>query len=198
MTHIKSALEIAMERTEDVKSDRETLLIHELKNEGMRLVSEALRNTEKTEELKKRVSTLSSKDARSFMEGVSAALLTNLSLPTGDDFEDNLDTLKELFLSVSKEKKKILYFFEQLKGFLSQFIQNRKTLEENLEAQYEPRLRQKEDELYKRMGAKVHLEAQQDPEFLSLLHENRSKLEERYSTALRQVKQELTELLLSP
>ena len=49
MTHIKSALEIAMERTEDVKGNKETLLIHELKNEGMKLVSEALRDPDKTE-----------------------------------------------------------------------------------------------------------------------------------------------------
>ena len=68
-------------------------------------------------------------------------------------------------------------------------------MEESLTAQYEPRLRQKEEDLQNRMGAKVHLEAMQDPEFVSLLHENKTKLEMRYTEALSQAKEELANLL---
>jgi len=195
MTHIKSALEIALERTEDVKGDKETLLIHELKNEGMRLVSETLRNPEKAEDLKNRAAALSAKDRTSFMEGVSSALLSNISLPAGDDFKDTIETLRTVFLSVSKDKKRTNHVFDQLKELIAQFVQNRKQLENNLITQYEPRLRQKEEELYKRMGAKVHLEPMQDTEFVSLLNENRTQLEARYSQALNQAKTELHNLL---
>lgn len=195
MTHIKSALEIAMERTENVKGDKTTLLMHELKNEGMRLVSEALRDPEKTENLKKRAESLPGAEGKAFMEGVSAALMSNLSLPSGDLFEENLEALRKVFLAVCKDKKRTNYVFDQLKGFIDQFIKNRQQLEENLAAQYEPKLRQKEEELYKRMGAPVHLEAMQDPEFVSLLQENRTKLENHYTEALNQAKDELGKLL---
>ncbi len=195
MTHIKSAFEIALERTEDVKGDKETILVYELKNEGMKLVSEALRNPEKAEDLKNRAASLSAKDRTSFMEGVSSALLSNISLPSGDDFEDTLETLRTVFLSVSSDKKRTNHVFNQLKEFIAQFVQNRKQLENNLMSRYEPRLRQKEEELYKRMGAKVHLEPMQDPEFVSLLNENRTQLEERYSQAMNKAKAELHNLL---
>ena len=195
MTHIKSALEIALERTENVKGDRETLLIHELKNDGMKLVSEALRNHDKIENLKKKASSMSQKDRTYFMEGVSSALLSNISLPSLDDFEGDLENLKGVFVAVSSDTKKTDYIFDQIKDFLSQFVDNRNQLEENLKIQYEPKLRQKEEDLYKRMGAKVHLEPMQDPEFVSILHENQMKLEERYTQALSQVKTELGRLL---
>lgn len=195
MTHIKSALEIALERTEDVKGDKQTLRTHDLKNEGMRLVSEALRTPEKAQDVKTRADALPEKDRASFLEGVRSALLSNISLPSGDLYEDTLEALRGVFLAVGKDKRRTNSVFDQLKNFMAQFLENRKKLEQDLETQYQPKLRQKEQELYQRMGAEVHLEAMQDPEFASLLHENRTKLEEHYGEALNQAKAELGKLL---
>jgi hypothetical protein len=43
MSKIKSALEIALERTQDIKSDKKILHVNNMKDEGKKLISEYLK-----------------------------------------------------------------------------------------------------------------------------------------------------------
>ena len=197
MSEIKSALEIALERTAGIEGDKETLKANELKNEGKRLASRFLSTGEEkvdvSGELKKRADS----EGRSVREGFFQTMLANLSLPSEESYAEQIKKLEEGVHFVIKDKKNVSYLFQQIDQFFKQYLQTRDQVGEQLKQQYEPQLREKERQLAKQMGAQIHLTPESDPEFMNLLQKNLARLEEQYSQALTQVKDELTGLFNS-
>ena len=196
MTEIKSALEIALDKTRDIKGDKSTLRNNELKNEGKKLASEYLDPVSKLDEgdVVSKLKSLSGSDRKPFTEGFSSALLANLNLPSNDAFTERLKSLEKGFQAVVKERKQLAYVFQQIQQFFDQYLQTRTQVESGVKEQYEPKLREKERLLEQQMGAKVHLEHEQDPEFVALLSKNYSRLDEQYNQALQQVKDQLKQI----
>lgn len=197
MTEIKSALEIALARTKDIQGDKETLKINALKNDGKKLASTFLEPTADAgeSEVTSKLKSLSGSDRKPFIEGFSSVLQANLTLPQSDDFSEKLTQLEKGFQAIIKEKKQVTYVFQQVSQFFEQYFQARDQLEAGVKEQYEPKLREKERALEQQMGAKVALTHEQDPEFLALLSKNYSRLDEQYTQALQQVKDQLKQML---
>ena len=79
MAEIKSALEIALERTQDVEANKEALEANTFMTEGKKAVSKFL--SEENVDLKKLLEGLDKKHLRHIKEGALQALLANLKLP---------------------------------------------------------------------------------------------------------------------
>ncbi|MBA7553292.1 hypothetical protein ES705_45882 [subsurface metagenome] len=123
--------------------------------------------------------------------GIYEALSTNLILPIDEVALKKSKRVREGFFCVIKDVKKLNRLMNQLENFLGEYLEERKRLQATIEEQYAPRLRQKEEEMSKQLGSPVKIDPMQDPEFGQLLRKNLVMLEDRYSSVLKEVKQEL-------
>lgn len=195
---IKSALEIAMEKTKDLKVDSAALAKTEARNEGKRLAGSYLNNPEDCD-LGKSLAALPKDRREEARMGAFEVFAARVQLPLviGQEIASELQLLagglKQLNTALMGEKK-IQATFDEIGGFLSQYVENAKQLDDNLRKQYAPRLKQKEQELSMRMGRPVHLDPMQDPEFSAIYKQHVGQLKGQYQQALDGVKAELAAL----
>ncbi len=194
---IKSALEIALERTKGIEVDKKSLAAHDKTEEGKRLTGKFLAGDLSAQDLSNALSTAKGEEAAWLREGIFSILSANLTLPQDDSYGDRLERVREGLVSVTGQKKQVNYLFEQVGQFFEQYLENQEQLIQSLEKQFAPRLRQREQEMERQFGQRVSLNPAQDPEFAKLLKQHLGKLEAQYSEALKQAKEQLRALFSS-
>ncbi len=196
MGKIKSALELAMEKTADLKSDKAALRKNEINREGKISLSRYLENSEKSD-LPSRLKNLKGDEALWFKTGVMDTVLANLTLPRAKGDLEKLPRLQDaLLLLTGKRNRGIKEIFTQLQLLLNQYLENMDQLEDSLAQQYEPRLRQKEMQLRQQTGQEIHLSPEQDPDFMKLLSEQISRMDDQYGEVLKQAKEQIRQEVL--
>jgi hypothetical protein len=187
MGRIKSALEIALERTESVKSDKATINQFESKQQGKRLANVFLEesNISLEAEIKK-----TPKDQQaSLKQGLFDVFVSQITLPVSRDDLKRIEAVgKGLQALIGNFEFAALY--KQLVQALSRYLDEVAQYEEAIKAQYAPKLRQKEEELSRRLGRQVQIDPFQDPEFISFYNQNMNALKGNYEAALEQVSQQ--------
>ncbi|MDR0450987.1 MAG: hypothetical protein LBH26_06955 [Treponema sp.] len=187
MGRIKSAIEIALERTESVKSDKGSIDQFEARQQGKKLANEFLENSGKSleAELKK----IPKEQQESFRQGLFDVFISQIGLPLSKDDEKRIETVgRGLHVIIPDSRFSGLY--KQFTQLLSRYLDELARYEEAIRRQYEPKLRQKEEELSKRFGRQVQLDPFQDPEFLSFYNQHMNALKSNYQTAADQVREE--------
>jgi len=187
MGRIKSALEIALERTEAVKTDKASIGHFEAKQQGKRLANAFLADPSKNleDELKK----YPQDQLESLKQGVFEVLAPQITLPAAKDDLSRIETVgKGLQLLIKSGHFAAMY--KQLIQVLSQYLGEAAHFEQAIRQQYAPKLRQKEEELSRRMGREVRLDPFQDPEFAAFFNQNLNALKANYQTAVDQVRNE--------
>ena len=190
MGEIKSALELALERTEGIKGDKETLQKHQAEEDGKKAASQFLQNPEESD-LGKFVKQYSGEYREIVRAGIMSVLLANVILPATAENSSRLKIVEKGLSAVAGNKRQVGYIIQQIEQFFTQYLDNREQVTQRLSKQYEPRLRQKEEELAKQFGSQVKIDMKQDPEYLQTLRQTLSRLEEQYQEALAQAKDEL-------
>ena len=187
MGRIKSALEIALERTESVKTDKASIGLFETKQQGKRLANAFLADPSKSleDELKKYP-----KDQReSLKQGIFDVLVPQISLPASADDMQRIEAVgKGLRMLINDGRFAAMY--KQLIQVLSRYLDETAHYEQAIRQQYAPKLRQKEEEISRRLGREVHLDPFQDPEFVAFYNQNLNALKANYQTIVEQVKNE--------
>ena len=163
MGRIKSALEIALERTESVKTDKNSIGQFESKQHGKRIANTFLENPSKSleEELKKHP-----KDQwDSLKQGIFDVLAPQITLPVVAEDMPRIEAVgKGLRVLINDGRFATMY--KQLIQLLSRYIDEASQFEQAIRQQYAPKLRQKEEELSRRLGREVRIDPFQDPEFV--------------------------------
>ncbi len=198
MSKIRSALEIALERTDSVESNPEKLREEQFTQEGQRMFSRYF--FEKELSVKDVKETLSSYEARErsyVMQGFVQTMLANLTLPSNDLYVESMGSIKEAAALLSSKPSEVTSLFIQIDGFFQQYLQQTEQLKNSLIQQYGPKLKQKQQQLAKQFGAVVDLTPEQDPEFLDLLHRHQQDLDHQYQTVLNDIKQKIMQLILA-
>jgi Fe2+ transport system protein B len=196
MAFIKSALEIAMERTKDLKIDPESIKLDKLKKEGRKFASDYLFTINfERDQLGTILKKYSGNSKKGFIEGLVKTFLSNIVLPKNDDSEELLQNIKSGLCEISDKEKEISVMIEQINQFFLQYLENRKQLIEAIKQQYEPRLKQKQQELAEKYGHEVSISPEQDPEFMEILKANLLKMEGQYTESLSGAKGELEKIL---
>jgi hypothetical protein len=191
MGRIKSALEIALERTETVKSDKISIEQFETKQRGKRLANAFLEDPKKSldEELKK-----TPKEQReSLKQGIFDVLIAQINLPVTKEEEKRIDAAGRGLQTVINNSR-FTAMYKQLAQALSQYLNEAANYDKVIRQQYAPKLRQKEEELSRRMGREVRIDPFQDPEFISFYNQNMNALKGNYQAAVDQVKEEARRL----
>ena len=195
MGEIKSALELALERTKDVKSDKSQIVKQNAEEEGKKTAAGFLSSLPSesisADKLKEILKSRKNDELEYFRKGFASSLLSNLKLPEEEINKELIAKLAEGFTILSGKKKEISYIFSQTEAFFNQFIQNRSELTENLKRQFAAKLHEKEAALREQFGEDVHINPENDPEFLEYRHKTVTKLEEQYNQAFAQVREEL-------
>ena len=192
MGKIKSAIEIALEKTQDVEVDRETLEVSRYNTEGKRAVSKYFSDPDS--ELKELIKGYSGKQLTWVKEGIFQALMANLKLPVDELALKQGRRTREGFFAIIRDAKRLGKLMTQMEHFLEEFLEERKRLVEAVEKQYAPILKQKEEQMSKQMGNPVRIDPASDPEFQKLIRQNLTLLEDRYGQVLDQVRGELEKM----
>ena len=191
MGKIKSALEIALEKTESVKGNRDNIDQFEFKQKGKKLANVFLGGA--VQSLEEEIKKLSADEQASLKQGIFDVLITQISLPM---VKDDLKRIEKAGqgLNTIIGNKRFGEIVKQLSQVLSQFLSEAANYEEAVKKQYAPKLRQKEEELSRRLGRNVKIDPFQDPEFAAFYNQNMNILKENYQAAIDQVKEEAVRL----
>ena len=192
MGRIKSALEIALEKTEAVIGDKSIISQFETKQRGKKLANEFLDDPKKTleDEIKK-----CPKDEKSSLkQGMYDVLFNQLYVP---DNEDDLVRVESAVkgLQLILGDSRFNQMSKQLSQVLHQYMDEAAQYEEAIKRQYAPKLKQKEDEIAKRLGRRITLDPFQDPEFVTFFNQNMKALKDNYQAVIDQVKETASEII---
>ncbi len=193
MSKIKSALELALEKTADLKIDKEALKRSEIEKQGR--IAAGLFLSREDKELKKALEKVSKEERAWFRDAAKESLNANITLPMGEQDLNKLDLLLEGYIELGIKKKEGAHIFDQTRQLFLQYLKDQENLVEMVRNSYEPQLRQKEAQYRKQTGQNVTLTAEQDPEFLKILDEQAAGLQNQYKEVVKQIKQELDKLL---
>jgi hypothetical protein len=198
MGRIKSALELALERTESVKGDKGSIDQFEAKQRGKKLANLFLADPKDgldglEGELKK-----TPKDQLSALkQGIFDALIAQVALPTVADDAKRIEAAgKGLQAVIGDPRFGALYkqFIQGITRYLSETAQ----YDTAIKQQYAPKLRQKEEELTRRLGRPVQLDPFQDPEFVGFYNQNMNALKDNYQAMVNQVREQAVQLFGQP
>jgi hypothetical protein len=195
MAVIKSAYELALERTKDIAGDKDALEASAGTTEGKKLISRFM--DDKEVKLRDELKKLDRKKLEWVREGMLQALLANLVLPTDELGMQRCRHVAEGLSDLGNRTRQIGQLFTQLEDFYKEYIEERKRVRELIEDRYSQKLKQKEQELSRQLGAPVKIDPAQDPEFVGLLRQNMGNLEARYAEVLARVKEQITSLVKS-
>ena len=187
---IKTALEIALEKTDSIKSDKTSITQYEARQQGKKLANEYLSGeADITGELKK----ASGADREYIKQGVFDILVTQIALPSSQEDAVKVEKAVKGLESVIKSKE-FSAMVSQLTQVLNQYLQESAQYEQAIRQQYAPKLRQKEEELSRRYGREVRIDPMQDPEFTAFYNQNMNALKSNYEGIIEQAKSEAKRL----
>jgi len=191
MGKIKSALEIALEKTESVKSDKGSIGQFEAKQNGKKLANQFLEGAVKSleEEIKKTPPA----EKESLKQGIFDVLISQIALPSVKDDIKRIEAAGHGLCTII-ESKRFAEISKQFVQIMNQFLEETAHFEEAIKKQYAPKLRQKEEELSRRMGRNIKLDPFQDPEFATFFNQNMQALKANYQSAAEQVREEAQRL----
>jgi len=197
MGRIKSALEIALERTESVKTDKASIGQFEARQQGKRLANAFLADPSKS--LEDGLKECPKEQRESLKQGIFDVLAPQITLPvTAEDLPRVEAVGKGLRVLIddapSKEGGRFAAMYKQLLQVLSHYLNEVAQYDQMIRQQYAPKLRQKEEEISRRMGREVRLDPFQDPEFVGFYNQNLNALKANYQAAVDQVREEAARL----
>lgn len=194
MGKIKSAWEIALERTESIQMDKNKLKYKTDVDTARRLAGRFIADDEPIDEkeLRDRLSALDSKVVK---EALIITAEANLSLPQTEDEDDSrLRKAVKLIEIATDNNAQAIGLANELEGFLKQYPLHRKDLFEKMKAQYQPILDEKSEKLSRQYGTEVKLSFESDKEFMEAARKNLEKLEAQYQATLTNAKTQLREI----
>jgi len=191
MGKIKSALEIALEKTESVKSDKGSIGLFEAKQKGKKLANQYLEGEVKS--LQDEIKKSPTGEKESLKQGIFDVLISQITLPLLKDDIKRIEAAGQ-GLSAVIESKRFAEISKQFVQIMNQFLEEAGHFEEAIKKQYAPKLRQKEEELSRRMGRKIKLDPFQDPEFAAYFNQSIQTLKANYQAAADQVREEAQKL----
>jgi hypothetical protein len=208
MAMIKSALELALERTKDIKVDEAALEAGELKVEGKKAAGRYLEDPS-SGSLADKLAKYPKEKRQSVREGMFEILSAQLQLPSSEASIERLELLSSGFSAVAAASgsgllggvgsavadKRVQALFQQLGGFFKQYLEDMRNVEQAIRKQWGPKIREKERQMSARMGQDVRIDPMSDPEFAAFYKQNVSAAREQYQQALDKAKADLASML---
>ena len=192
MGEIKSALEIALEKTAHIEGDLSSIQNREYRNDGKRLANHFL-DTGDAEDLSNSFEKVPSDRRDSVREGAVSILLAAVKLPVEES-----DTDKTLKIGSGLETlipgQGIAAMFGQVEQIFKQYLSEWDQTKKALEQQFMPKLRAKQQEMARRYGQAVPMELTQDPEYAAAFSRAKRALDDKYGMVVDEVRSRVQEI----
>ncbi len=195
MAEIKSALEIALARTEGMEVDKDKVREKEMKISGRKTARSYLEGNSDIKSLTKAYKQEKGDLRKAFTAGAAETLMSVLTLPNDSSYKDAFLKAGEGLGVLSDSPKDIEEMFTQLIQFFDQYLQNREQMEQQLTSQFQPLLKQKEEAIFAQTGSRIRINPMDDPDFQKAFSQNIGNLVKRYQEALEQAKGQLKSFL---
>jgi hypothetical protein len=187
MGKIKSALELALERTESVKGDRSSIDQFEAKQRGKKLANAFLENP--GDGLEGELKKCPKEELGALKQGIFDLLITQINLPVMKDDQRRIEAAgKGLQMVIGDNRFAALY--KQFLQAAAQYLSEVDRYDQAIRQQYAPKLRQKEEELSRRLGQEVRLDPLHDPEFVKFYSQSMTALKENYQGMVDEVREQ--------
>ena len=206
MAQIKSALELALEKTKDLKVDQASLEANELKQEGKRSAGRYLDEAASID-LRKKLDSYP-KDKRGFVRiGMHEVFSAQIQLPTNETSLEKLAAIATAYVSIAGEggmiggaiaEKRVQSLFQQLEAFLRKYLEDMRKVDQVIRQQWAPKLREKEKAMAARLGQDFRLDPMMDQEFAAFYKQNVGAVRDQYQAALDKAREDLAELVGVP
>ncbi|PKL05722.1 MAG: hypothetical protein CVV53_08020 [Spirochaetae bacterium HGW-Spirochaetae-9] len=203
MALIKSALELALERTKNLEVDEIAIEANRIRMEGRRTAGKFLDDPESCN-LVSAISGVDTLNRELFRKSVFDVLCAQIQLP-GVYFDagkitvigTGLGTLAAAAPGRSKAagtaaEKQVASMMQQISAFLTKYQEEVKRVEQAIRSQWAPKLKEKERQMAARMGQEIRLDPMADPEFAAFYKKNVEGLKASYGDALEQAKLEIS------
>jgi len=203
MAQIRSALELALEKTKDLKVDDAVIEAAELRQEGKRSAGRYLEDPTQMD-LGKKLESLPKEKRQYVKTGMHEILASQIQLPVGDHSIEKLATIASGYGAIAGSaglvagavgEKRIQSLFQQLDAFMRKYLEDMKNVDQVIRKQWAPKLREKERAMAARLGPDFRLDPMQDPEFAAFYKQNVGAVREQYQAALDKARLDLGALL---
>ena len=189
MGRIKSALELALERTEDVRGDRGSLEQYEARRQGSKLANEFLEDGASGALLETALKKASGAVKAALTEGMLDVFVARISLPADEKALKRLDTLGKGLQTVIRNLN-FSALWKKFEAAAARYLDEAAQYEDAIMRQYAPQLRQKEAELSRRLGQAVRIDPFQDPEFAAFYKKNMDALKSNYEALVQDTRKQ--------
>jgi hypothetical protein len=194
MSLLKSAWEIALEKTEGIEADPEKIRRDNLIGEGKRLAGTYLTDIESDgSELKKAYDLAKDDEKPLLKKGIASTVLLNVALPQGPDFSDRFERMRHIVEIIDGKESETVGLLGQIGQFMEKYLQSRDSLLDRARQQYQPMYEQKREQMMQKYGKVPNMSMDQDPEFVQMLQRNYNQLSNQYQQVLDQAKDQLKE-----
>ncbi|MDR2149884.1 MAG: hypothetical protein LBO67_03530 [Spirochaetaceae bacterium] len=125
-----------------------------------------------------------------FKQGAFDAFIEEIILPSSKNDEKRLFAVGKGLATIVKDER-FAALYKHFSQIISRYLEELSQCEENARLQYEPQLRQKEEELSRRYGQTVTLDPLQDPDFIKLYQQSIHDLNENYTAIVNLVREQI-------
>lgn len=204
MAMIKSALELALERTKDIKVDEASAKAAEARTAGKKAAGRYLEDPEGSD-LAASIGAQPSGGREAFRKAVFDVLLALVQLPSGEVQAERMAAVGRGLESVASAAdrpaaakaqavKQVAEMMRQVGSFMTRYLDDMKKVDQAIRTQWAPKLREKERQASARMGREVRLDPMADKEFSEFYKQNVDQARAGYQQALDGAKADLAVL----
>jgi len=187
MGRIKSALEIALERTASVKSDKAGIGQFEAKQKGKKIANKFLDDSQKS--LLEFIEESPAEERNAIKQGIFDTLVSQIVLPANKEDGKRVENVgKALSLIINNTQFNNLY--KQFIQIIFQYFDEIDQYTHAIKQQFAPKLKQKEEEIAKRLGHNIKLDPFQDPEFVAFYNQHINALKQNYQGMIKEVREQ--------
>lgn len=193
MAKIKSAWEIALERTENIVVDKEKLKFDDDVSKAKAYSGTFINDQDlNLEDTVAKLDTITNKEA--LRNGIKETIMQNLTLPNEFVVNDRFERIIAITSYLTKSEN-VIELVSQIAVFLKQYPEHRDQLFTQLKEQFMPALQQKAEQMRAQYGDSINLSPEQDPEFVKIAKQNLEKLQIQYEETLANAKEQLNTLI---
>lgn len=195
MGRIRSAWEIALEKTQDIAIDKSKLEKENNITAARTLAGKYLNYDEEMSEdvLKKEYEKIAGLDG--VRDGIRTSIMQNLTLPSETVLNDRYERLETLASMISGNDSQVMSLMGQITAFLKQYPEHQKQLYEQLKEHFRPMLEEKAQQLRERYGQDIPLSLENDKEFVQVANKQLEELRKQYESNLDAAKSQLEAIL---
>ncbi len=183
MARIKSAWEIALEKTQDIEVDEAKYKADTLEKEGMALAGGYLNNTDQSlDVVAAKYASYNAEDQIIVRRGMVSTVLSNISLPTDDVYQLRFERTCDMAALASNSDPQVVGLMHQIGEFMKQYTEAKLAFVDRMKAQIQ-------------QAMENNPEGVNQAQYSQLISQNLKKMDAQYGDALDNTKESLKQLL---